>query len=187
MAKLLGKRLWWYVLLIRATENSLAKIGLNMEFDEKRPKGRSKEWWINTLAGDLGASRLHRHEALDIANWRNRSTRDRLASVEEKDWKGEEEEFWNVWKNASIGWSTEERLGSPLENLVPAASTSPGPLWNSVRSLNIPQYDTRKLQAFVKTCIRYIIRIYWPDPISKEELRRRKGQTPVDVAVDGSE
>ena len=73
--KLRERRLRWYGHAIRANENSLAKIGLNIEVDGKRPKGRPKQRWLDTLDGDLKASRLHPDQAFDRAKWRSRSRR----------------------------------------------------------------------------------------------------------------
>ncbi|CAD7076713.1 unnamed protein product [Hermetia illucens] len=65
--KLRERHLRWYGQAIRANENSLAKIGLNIEVDGKRPKGRPKQRWLDTLDGDLKASRLHPDQAFDRA------------------------------------------------------------------------------------------------------------------------
>ena len=40
-----------------------------------------------------------------------------------------------------------------------------------------------KLQAFVNKCLRHILRIWWPNIISNEELWRQTDQEKIDVTI----
>lgn len=62
-------RLRRYGHIIRADQNSFAKIGLKVEVGGKRPKGRPKQLWPDTLDDDLRASRLQLHHAYERAKW----------------------------------------------------------------------------------------------------------------------
>lgn len=55
--------------VIRANKNLLTKINLNIQVDEKRIKAHSKQWWIDTLDGELRASRLHPNQTCDRRKW----------------------------------------------------------------------------------------------------------------------
>ena len=43
--------------------------------------------------------------------------------------------------------------------------------------------NVRKIQAFINTCLRRILRISWPETISNEELWQRTGQRPVEEEI----
>lgn len=51
------EKLWESI--FRRLPLSIAKIGMNIEVDGKRPKVRPKQRWIDTLDGDLKSVRLH--------------------------------------------------------------------------------------------------------------------------------
>ncbi|VDO55744.1 unnamed protein product, partial [Haemonchus placei] len=47
--KMREARLRWYGHVLRAKDNSVRKIGLNLEVSGKRPRGRQKQRWLDTL------------------------------------------------------------------------------------------------------------------------------------------
>lgn len=55
--KLQKKHLRWYI--IYADENSQVKIGPYTQFDGKRLKGQSEQWWLDTLGDVLSPYQLH--------------------------------------------------------------------------------------------------------------------------------
>uniref|UniRef100_A0A914XRS1 Reverse transcriptase domain-containing protein n=1 Tax=Plectus sambesii TaxID=2011161 RepID=A0A914XRS1_9BILA len=66
-------RLAWYGHTLRADDVIVAKIGLNFTGPGRRPKGRPKQRWLNTLHGDLRAAGLHLDQARDRNKWRQKS------------------------------------------------------------------------------------------------------------------
>ncbi|VDP09280.1 unnamed protein product [Heligmosomoides polygyrus] len=58
-------RLRWYGHVLRGEEDSVRKIGLNFEVIGKRPRGRPKQRWANTLHTDLKVAGVHPDLALD--------------------------------------------------------------------------------------------------------------------------
>lgn len=71
--KMREARLRWYGHVLRAADETIAKIGLNVEVDGKRPKGRPKQRWLDTLHNDLKIAGLHPDHATNRAKWRDRS------------------------------------------------------------------------------------------------------------------
>ncbi|VDP26177.1 unnamed protein product [Heligmosomoides polygyrus] len=51
--KLREARLRWYGLVLRANDETVRKIGLNLEVPGKLPRGRPKQRWLDTLHMDL--------------------------------------------------------------------------------------------------------------------------------------
>ncbi|RUS73880.1 hypothetical protein EGW08_018350 [Elysia chlorotica] len=43
--------------------------------------------------------------------------------------------------------------------------------------------NTTKLQTFINGCLKYILKVRWPQTISNEELWRRTEQTPIDIQI----
>ncbi|XGW11069.1 hypothetical protein V3C99_012515, partial [Haemonchus contortus] len=43
----------WYGHVLRADEGSVRKIGLNLDVSGRRPRGRPKQRWLDTLHEDL--------------------------------------------------------------------------------------------------------------------------------------
>uniref|UniRef100_A0A914VG97 Uncharacterized protein n=1 Tax=Plectus sambesii TaxID=2011161 RepID=A0A914VG97_9BILA len=72
-AKLRERRLVWYGHTLRADDATVAKIGLNFTVPGRRPKGRPKQRWLDTLHGDLRAAGLHLDQARDRNKWRQKS------------------------------------------------------------------------------------------------------------------
>ena len=93
--KLQERRFRWGGHVIHANENSTTSIDQNIESNGKQPKTRPKQWWLDTLDGDLKVSRLHPDQAFDKIKWRNRSSRadpacELMAEQKEKDVRSDE-------------------------------------------------------------------------------------------------
>ncbi|VDO74488.1 unnamed protein product [Heligmosomoides polygyrus] len=69
--KMREARLRWYGHVLRGEENSVRKIGLNFEVIGKRPRGRPKQCWSDTLHMDLKVAGVHPDLALDRERWRH--------------------------------------------------------------------------------------------------------------------
>ncbi|VDP36576.1 unnamed protein product [Heligmosomoides polygyrus] len=72
--KMREARLRWYGHVLRGKEDSVRKIGLNFEAIGKRPRGRPKQRWLDTLHTDLKITGVHPDLALDRERWRNTVT-----------------------------------------------------------------------------------------------------------------
>ncbi|EYC21247.1 hypothetical protein Y032_0020g77 [Ancylostoma ceylanicum] len=70
--KLREARLRWYGHVLRADNAAVCKIALNLEVPGKRPRGRPKQRWIDTLHSDLKSAGIHPDQAHDRAKWRQR-------------------------------------------------------------------------------------------------------------------
>ncbi|VDO65224.1 unnamed protein product [Heligmosomoides polygyrus] len=70
-AKMREARLRWYGHVFRGKEDSVRKIGLELEVSGKRPRGRPKQRWAGTLHTDLKAVGVHPDLALDREMWRH--------------------------------------------------------------------------------------------------------------------
>ncbi|EYC37749.1 hypothetical protein Y032_0768g2191 [Ancylostoma ceylanicum] len=68
--KLRQARLRWYGHVLRADNDSVAKIGFNLSVTGKRSKGRPKQRWMDTLHVDLKAVDMHLDQAHDRIEWR---------------------------------------------------------------------------------------------------------------------
>ncbi|VDO23226.1 unnamed protein product [Heligmosomoides polygyrus] len=71
--KLREARLRWYGHVLRASGDTLRKIGLNFEAPGKRPRGGRKQRWLDTLHQDLKMARLYPNQAFDREKWRQYS------------------------------------------------------------------------------------------------------------------
>ncbi|VDO19159.1 unnamed protein product [Heligmosomoides polygyrus] len=69
--KMRKARLRWYGHVLRGKEDSVCKIGLNFEVIGKRPRGRPKQRWADTLHTDLKAASVYPDLALDRERWRH--------------------------------------------------------------------------------------------------------------------
>ncbi|VDP46995.1 unnamed protein product [Heligmosomoides polygyrus] len=87
--KMREARLRWYGHVLRGEEDSVRKIGLNFEVTGKRPRGRPKQRWADTLHTDLKAAGVHPDLALDRERWRHDT---RIADPATKRTDAEEEE-----------------------------------------------------------------------------------------------
>ncbi|VDO09505.1 unnamed protein product [Haemonchus placei] len=58
-------RLRWYGHILRAKNDSVRKIGLNLDVTGKQPRGRPKQWWLDTLHEGLKAVNIHPDQAFN--------------------------------------------------------------------------------------------------------------------------
>ncbi|VDO70679.1 unnamed protein product [Heligmosomoides polygyrus] len=79
--KMREARLLWYGHVLRGKEDSVRKIGLNFEVIGKRPRGRPKQRWADTLHTDMKVAGVHLELALDRERWRHDT---RIADVATK-------------------------------------------------------------------------------------------------------
>ncbi|KIH69162.1 hypothetical protein ANCDUO_00498 [Ancylostoma duodenale] len=56
--------------MLRADSDSVCKVGFNFDVAGKRPKGRPKQPWMDTLHTDLRAAGIHPDHAHDRTKWR---------------------------------------------------------------------------------------------------------------------
>ncbi|KIH64119.1 hypothetical protein ANCDUO_05575 [Ancylostoma duodenale] len=63
--KLREARLRWYGHVLRADNDSIRKIGFDLDVRGKRPKGRPKQRWMDTLHAVLKVVRIHPDQAHD--------------------------------------------------------------------------------------------------------------------------
>ncbi|VDP20896.1 unnamed protein product [Heligmosomoides polygyrus] len=63
--KMREARLRWYGHVLRGEEDGVRKIGLNFEVIGKRPRGRPKQRWLDTLHADLKITGVYPDLALD--------------------------------------------------------------------------------------------------------------------------
>uniref|UniRef100_A0A183GXA0 FHA domain-containing protein n=1 Tax=Heligmosomoides polygyrus TaxID=6339 RepID=A0A183GXA0_HELPZ len=73
--KLREARLRWYGHVLRANDDTVCKIGLNLEDPGKRPRGRPKQRWLDTLHLELKMASVHPDQAFDWENWRHHTRR----------------------------------------------------------------------------------------------------------------
>nr|CDJ80634.1 endonuclease-reverse transcriptase HmRTE-e01 [Haemonchus contortus] len=64
-------RLLWYGHTLRAKSDTVRKIGLNLDVSGKRPRGRPKQRWLDTLHEDLKAVNIHPDQAFNREKWHN--------------------------------------------------------------------------------------------------------------------
>ncbi|PIO69918.1 hypothetical protein TELCIR_08246 [Teladorsagia circumcincta] len=72
--KMREARLRWYGHVLRANDDTVCKIGLDFNVPGKRPRGRPKQRWLDTLHEDLKLAGLHPDQAHNREKWR-RNTR----------------------------------------------------------------------------------------------------------------
>ncbi|VDP37855.1 unnamed protein product [Heligmosomoides polygyrus] len=89
--KLREARLRLYGHVLRADGDTVRKIGLNIDVPGKRPKGRPRQRWLDTLHLDLKEAGIHPDQAFHRAKWRHHTRRADTAAKREKA-EGEEEE-----------------------------------------------------------------------------------------------
>ncbi|EYC01521.1 hypothetical protein Y032_0106g3740 [Ancylostoma ceylanicum] len=78
--KLPETQLRWYRHVLRANEDTICKVGLDLEEPGKRAKGRSNQRWLDTLHADLKHVGVHPVQAHDRAKWRQKIRRADLAT-----------------------------------------------------------------------------------------------------------
>ncbi|KAL6728321.1 hypothetical protein Aduo_010102 [Ancylostoma duodenale] len=62
----------WYGHVLRANKETVCRVGLDLEVPGKRPKGRPKQRWLDTLHADLKHVGTHPDQAHDRAKWRRK-------------------------------------------------------------------------------------------------------------------
>ncbi|VDP59064.1 unnamed protein product [Heligmosomoides polygyrus] len=89
-------RLRWYDHVLRGKEDSVRKIGLELEVSGKRSRGRPKQRWSDTLHMDMKVIGVHPDEAQDekggVVTPEERTPRRSGANAEEEEEEEEEEE-----------------------------------------------------------------------------------------------
>ena len=71
--KMRENRLKWYGHVLRAREDTVRKIAMLLEVPGKRPKGRPKQRWLDTLRVDLKLTSVNPDQAHDRQEWRRRT------------------------------------------------------------------------------------------------------------------
>ncbi|VDO47371.1 unnamed protein product [Haemonchus placei] len=69
VVKMREARFRWYGHVFRADEDNVRKIGLNLDVSGKRPRGRSKQRWLDTLPEDLKTVNIHPDRAFNRKKW----------------------------------------------------------------------------------------------------------------------
>ncbi|VDO60701.1 unnamed protein product [Heligmosomoides polygyrus] len=69
--KMREARLRWDGHVLRGNEDSVRKIGLNFEVLGKRPRGRPKQRWADTLHKDFKVAGVHPDLERDRERWRH--------------------------------------------------------------------------------------------------------------------
>ncbi|VDO19487.1 unnamed protein product [Heligmosomoides polygyrus] len=82
--KMREARLRWYGHALRGKEKSVRKIGLELEVSGKRPRGRPKQRWSDTLHMDMKATGVHPDEAQDQERCRHDTRRADPATKRDK-------------------------------------------------------------------------------------------------------
>ena len=70
--KMRESRLRWYGHVLRAKADTVCKTGLQLEVLGKRPRGRPRQRWLDTLHADLKIVGAHPDQASDRNKWRNK-------------------------------------------------------------------------------------------------------------------
>nr|CDJ91957.1 endonuclease-reverse transcriptase HmRTE-e01 [Haemonchus contortus] len=68
--KMREARLQWYGHTLRAKSNSVRNNGLNLDVSGKRPRGCTKQRWLDTLHEDFKAVNIHPDQAFNREKWR---------------------------------------------------------------------------------------------------------------------
>ncbi|PIO64193.1 hypothetical protein TELCIR_14187 [Teladorsagia circumcincta] len=68
--KMREARLRWYGHVLRAKDDSVRKISLRLDVSAKRPKGRPKQRWLDTMHTDLKSVNIHPDQAFNREKWR---------------------------------------------------------------------------------------------------------------------
>ncbi|VDO66057.1 unnamed protein product [Heligmosomoides polygyrus] len=82
--KLREARLRWYGHVLRASIDTVRKSGLNIDVPGKRPKGRPKQRWLDTLHVDLKVAGIHPYQAFDGVKCRHHTRIADPASKQDK-------------------------------------------------------------------------------------------------------
>ena len=80
----------------------------------------------------------------------------------------------NIWKSREIGQQTKIRI---FNSNVKSVLLYGAETWRTTKA------NLHKIQTFVNTCLRRILRIHWPEKITNLELWRRTQQRPMDEEI----
>ena len=72
MDKLREIRMRWHGHVLRAKDNTLAKLAMNQQVQGDRRKGRPKQRWLDTLHIDMKNAGVHPDMSGDRGKWRQR-------------------------------------------------------------------------------------------------------------------
>ena len=104
------------------------------------------------------------------------NTRDTEADVRARIGKARAafQQLKNVWRLSLLGSSTKIKIFSTIAKpaLLYGAET-----WRTTVAI------MKRIQTFINTCLRRILKIRWPDIISNQDLRKRTRQQPTEVDI----
>lgn len=83
-------------------------------------------------------------------------------------------QLYPIWRNRNLSLRTKIRIfNTNVKSVLLYASET----WKMDRD------STSKLQVFVNRCLRRILRVFWPNTISNEQLWERTGQQKIDLEI----
>ncbi|VDP11972.1 unnamed protein product [Heligmosomoides polygyrus] len=82
--KIREARLRWYGHVLRGKEDSVRKIDLELDMSGKRPRGRPKQRWSDTLHMDMKVTGVHPDQAQYRERWRHHTRRADPATKRDK-------------------------------------------------------------------------------------------------------
>ncbi|VDO24127.1 unnamed protein product [Heligmosomoides polygyrus] len=82
--KMREARLRWYDHVLRGEEDSVRKIGLELEVSGKRPRGPPKQRWSDTLHMNMKVTGVHPDQAQDRERWHHDTKRADPATKRDK-------------------------------------------------------------------------------------------------------
>src|SRR6185295_20331220 len=68
-------RLRWFGHVMRSEVHSVAETAFNLRVDGRRPRGRPKKRWMDTLKEDMRAASVDPRDTADRAKWRRQCKR----------------------------------------------------------------------------------------------------------------
>ena len=80
----------------------------------------------------------------------------------------------NIWSSRKLSYNTKIRI---FNTNVKSVLMYGAETWRTTSNTN------KKLQTFINTCLRRILKIRWPETIRNEELWERTRQRPVDIEI----
>ena len=80
----------------------------------------------------------------------------------------------SVWRSTILSTMTKLRI---FNSIVKPVLLYGAETWRTTVA------NTKKLQTFLNTCLRKLLKINWPDIISNQELWRRTNQQPIEVEI----
>ena len=80
----------------------------------------------------------------------------------------------NIWRSRSYSVQTKIRL---FNSNVKSVLLYGAETWRTTLA------TTKRIQTFINTCLRLILRVHWPVTIRNEDLWQQSGQQPVDMTI----